>query len=74
MQHGVELEPNQWLERFGVAPPSPEEIEAFEKPEAAELAVRLEEAKVVAAELADVTRRAPRASEAAARTGRTPPT
>jgi hypothetical protein len=66
--------PSEWLEAFGIAPPSPAEIEAFEKAEAAELAVRLEEAKTFAAEFVEATRRAPHASEAAARTGRTPPT
>jgi hypothetical protein len=69
VQHGLECEPKQWLERFGVAPPSPAEIEAFEQAEAAELAVRLEEAKAFAAMFAEATRRAPRASEAAVRTG-----
>ena len=74
VQHGVEREPKQWLAAFGLAPPSPDEIEAFEKAEAAEVAARLDEAEAVAAMFAEATRRAPRASEAAVRTGRTPPT
>ena len=60
VQHGLEREPKQWLAAFGLAPPSPEEIEAFEKAEAAELAVRLEEATAFAAKFAEATRRAPR--------------
>jgi hypothetical protein len=74
VQHGSAKEPKQWLAAFGLAPPSPEEIEAFEQAETAELAVRLEEAKAFAARFAEATRRAPRAAEAAVRTGRMPPT
>jgi hypothetical protein len=46
VQHGSAKEPKQWLAAFGLVPPSPEEIEAFERAEAAELAVRLEEANL----------------------------
>jgi hypothetical protein len=60
VQHGREREPKQWLAAFGLAPPSPAEIEALDRAEAAELAVRLEEAKDFAAMFAEATRRAPR--------------
>jgi hypothetical protein len=48
VQHGLEHEPKQWLERFGLAPPSADEIEAFEKAEAAEVAAELAEVEAVA--------------------------